>query len=75
MMTPGLRLIWPPSGSTCASSSIAEPLGDRADVALLARHAQRRIGQRDGDLQRRRAVARFRRVVAQEAHLLASGCA
>ncbi len=66
---PGLRLMWPPSGRICRSSSSTSCLVAPAHVARLAGHAERRIGERDQRLQARHAVARLDRGVAQVAHL------
>ncbi len=56
-------------GQDLALELVAEPLGGAADVTLLARHAERRVGQRDRGLKARHAVARLRRRVAQVADL------
>ena len=56
-------------GQDLSRQLVREPLGGGADVALLARHAQCRVAERDRGLEARHPVARFRHGVAQVADL------
>ncbi len=67
--TPGLRLMWPPSGRICRVQFLAQPPRVAAQLARLALDAERGAGQRHHRLQPRKAVARLVQGLAQVAHL------
>ena len=56
-------------GENLPGQLFRQPLGGGADVTLLARHAQRGVGERDGGLQTRHAVACMRHRTPEVADL------